>query len=320
MPAFALRLLAALCVLTGFAAGASAQGWPSQQVKIIVPLSPGSVTDILARALTDRLQRAWGQTVVVENRPGIAGSASVAKSPGDGHTLLMTSNGHAVLGAMNKSLSFDPLADFKGVVQVASVPFVLIASPSFSARNLTELIAAARAQPGRLNFASPGLGTAAHILSELFKKSAAIDVVMVPYKGAPDAHTGVLRGDAQMFFSAVNIGVEYIAAGKVHPIAIAADRRHPKLPDVPTIAEAGLSGFTYDAWFGILAPSSTPATIIERIANDVSAAVKDADVATGLDRQGLGAAVVGPERFDAILRSDTERFGSLFRELGIGQQ
>ena len=313
------RALCLLVLLLATVGPGLAQNWPSQPVKIVVPLSAGSVTDILARALSDRLQRAWGQPVIVENRPGIAGTASVAKAAGDGYTLLMTSNGHAVLGAMNKNLPFDPLGDFVGVTQVASVPFILIASPSFEVKNLSELIAAAKAQPGKLNFASPGLGTSVHILSELFKKSAGIDVVMVPYKGAPEAHTSVLRGDAQMFFSAVNIGVEYIAAGKVRPIAIVARERHPKLPDVPTIAEAGLPGLSYDAWFGVLAPSSTPRAIVERIGRDIAAAIGDPDVKTSFDRQGLIPVIAGPERFDRMLRDDTARFGGLFRELGLGQ-
>lgn len=312
-----LSFVAAL-VLACCSSGVQAQTWPSQQIKIIVPLSAGSVTDILARALSDRLARAWGQPVVVENRPGIAGTASVAKGANDNHTVLMTSNGHTVLGVMNKNLSFDPLGDFTGVTQVASVPFILIAAPSFEVKSLADLVAAAKAQPGKLNFASPGLGTSAHILSELFKNAAGIEVVMVPYKGAPDAHTSVLRGDAQMFFSAVNIGLEYIAAGKVRPVAIAAQKRHPKLPDLPTIAEAGLPGFTYDAWFGLLAPSSTPRPIVERIARDVSAVINEPDVLASFERQGLEPRVAGPATFDSMLRSDTVRYSKLFREIGIG--
>lgn len=297
---------------------AHAQSWPTQQIKIIVPLSAGSVTDILSRAISDRLQRAWGQTVIIENRPGIAGTASVAKGTNDNHTVLMTSNGHAVLGVMNKNLSFDPLTDFLGVSQLASVPFILIAAPSFEVKTLKDLIDASKAQPGKLNFASPGLGTSAHILSELFKSQAGINVVMVPYKGAPDAHTSVLRGDAQMFFSAVNIGIEYIAAGKVRPIAIAARARHPKLPDLPTISEAGVPGFTYDAWFGLLAPSSMPMPIVERIARDVAGVIGDPDVKASFEKQGLEPAVVGPERFDKILREDTARYSKLFRDIGLG--
>ncbi len=313
-----LSLLAALATVLGLANDAHAQAWPTQQIKIIVPLAPGSVTDILSRAISDRLARAWGQTVIVENRPGIAGTASVAKGASDNHTILMTSNGHAVLGVMNKNLSFDPLADFVGVSQVASVPFILIASPTFEVKTMKELIDAAKAQPGKLNFASPGLGTSAHILSELFKSQAGINVVMVPFKGAPDAHMSVLRGDAQMFFSAVNIGLEYIAAGKVRPIAIIARARHPKLPDLPTIAEAGIPGFSYDAWFGVLAPSATPRPVVERMARDIAAIIGEADVKASLERQGLQPIVVGPETFDRMLREDTVRYSQLFRDIGIG--
>ncbi len=311
-----LALVSALAGSDRLAAQPAA--WPSQSVKIIVPLSAGSVTDILSRAISDKLARAWGQPVVVENRPGIAGTASVAKGANDNHTVLMTSNGHAVLGVMNKNLSFDPLADFTAVSQVASVPFILIAAPTFEVKALKDLIAAAKAQPGKLNFASPGLGTSAHILSELFKNSAGIDVVMVPYKGAPDAHMSVLRGDAQMFFSAVNIGLEYIAAGKVRPVAIAARQRHAKLSELPTIAEAGIPGFSYDAWFGLLAPSSTPKAVVERIATDVAKVIGDADTKASFDKQGLEPVVTGPERFDRMLREDTARYSKLFREIGIG--
>lgn len=315
-----LALVLALASAAFEPAAAQQNRWPSQQVKIIVPLSAGSVTDILSRALSDRLARVWGQTVIVENRPGIAGTASVAKGATDHHTVLMTSNGHAVLGVMNKNLAFDPLADFVGVTQVASVPFILIAAPSFEVRSMKELIEAAKAQPGKLNFASPGLGTSAHILSELFKHSAGINVVMVPYKGAPDAHMSVLRGDAQMFFSAVNIGLEYIAAGKVRPIAIAAVARHAKLPDLPTISEAGLPGFTYDAWFGLLAPTVTPRAVVEKISRDVAAVIAEPEVQASFERQGLVPAVAGLERFDRMLREDTERYGSLFKALGLGQR
>ena len=317
------RALTIALMLLAMGASTSAQDlahdWPRQPVKIIVPLQAGSVTDILARMLSDRLQRTWGQPVIVENRPGIPGTASVAKAPGDGYTLLMTSNGHAVLGAMNKSLPFDPLGDFVGVTQVASVPFVLVVSPGFEAKNLVELIAAAKARPGKLNIASPGLGTSVHILSELFKRAAGIDVVTVPYKGAPDAHTSVLRGDSQMFFSAANIAVEYIAGGKVRPLAIVARARHPKLPEVVTMAEAGLPGLDYDAWFGVLAPSGTPAAVVERIGKDIAATIAEPDVQTAYERQGLAAVVAGPARFDRMLREDTERFSRLFRDLNLGQ-
>jgi tripartite-type tricarboxylate transporter receptor subunit TctC len=279
----------------------------------VVPFSAGSVTDILARTLAEKLAELWNQQVIVENRPGVPGVASVAKMPADGSTLMLTSNGHAVIGSLNPNLTFDPVADFAGVTQVASVPFVLVATPSLPAAGLAELIRQAKQKPGTLNMALPGLGSAAAIASELFRQEAGIEVVAIPYKGAPEAHASVVRGDAHIFFSAVNIGLELIQAGKVKPLAVSTRQRLDKLPEVPTLAEAGLSGFNYDAWFGLLLPAGTPRPIIDKINRDVSAVLQMPDVRTRMERQGIETRVTSPEAFNAILKADTARFGRLFK-------
>ena len=275
-----VRAAAAAALLLILAVPVLAQTFPNQTVRIIVPISAGSVTDILARTIGEKLSEAWRQQVIVENRPGVPGVQSAAKSPADGHTLMLFSNGLTVLGAMNKNLSFDPIGDFAGVTKVGSVPFILIASRDLPAKSVKELIALAKAKPGTINIAVPGRGTAASIASELFRREAGVDIVAVPYKGAPEAHTSVLRGDAQIFFSNLSAAAELIHAGKVHPFAVSTRERLPAFPDIPTLAEAGLPGFDYDAWFGVLVPAATDRAIVERL---------DRDIKTDPRRQNIGA-------------------------------
>src|SRR3989440_12180054 len=235
------RMLA-VAALAIFAVPASGwgQGFPSQRVTIVVPFGAGSVTDIMARIVADETSRRWGQQVVVENRPGIAGTLAVAKASPDGYTLMLTSNGHTVAALVNKSLPFDPVKAFAGITRVSSAPLYLITNPDVPARNLKDLIALAKAKPGTLNFSSPGLASTTFIAGALFRKAAGIDLVHVPFKSAPDAVTAVIRGDAQMYFAPVNLSKEMAEAGKVRAIASVTAQRIPDLPSVPTFREAGL--------------------------------------------------------------------------------
>jgi len=184
--------------------------YPGQAVRLVVPFSAGSVTDLLARIIGEKLGERWGQQLIVENRPGIPGTASVAKSAPDGYTLMLTSNGHTVAAVLNKNLPFDPVREFSGVTQVASVPLVLIVPPDSPAATLRELVALAKDRPGALNFASSGLASTAYISGELFKQTAKIDIVHVPYKGAPESLTGIMRADSHMFFAGINIALDLI--------------------------------------------------------------------------------------------------------------
>ena len=304
--------------LAGAAALAQApeQAYPHQMVRVIVPFSPGSVTDILARTIAEKLAESWNQTVVVDNRPGVPGTAGAAKAAPDGLTLMLTSNGHTVIGSLNRNPGFDPVADFAAVAQIASVPFVLVATPSLGVSSVKELIELARAQPGTLNMALPGLGSAASIASELFRQEAGIEITVLPYKGAPEAHASVVRGDAHIFFSAASVGLELIAAGKVTPLAVSTRERLTKLPDLPTLAEAGLKNFDYDAWFGVLAPAATPRPIIAKLNRDITAVLDMPDVKTRMERQGIAPRRAAPDQLDAIIRADTARYGSLFRDTG----
>jgi len=239
--------------------------YPGQAVRLVVPFSAGSVTDLLARIIGEKLGERWGQQLIVENRPGIPGTASVAKSAPDGYTLMLTSNGHTVAAVLNKNLPFDPVREFSGVTQVASVPLVLIVPPDSPATTLRELVALAKDRPGALNFASSGLASTAYISGELFKQTAKLDIVHVPYKGAPESLTGIMRADSHMFFAGINIALDLIQSGKVRPLAVAASKRIATLPAVPTFAEAGMPEFEYDAWFGVMAPTNTPIAIRTKV-------------------------------------------------------
>ena len=246
-----LRLLClavvTLVAATILAAPTRAQSFPTQRVTIVVPFGAGSVTDILARIVADEAGRRWGQQVVVENRPGLAGTVGVSKAAPDGHTLMLTSNGHTVAALANKNLPFDPVKDFSGITRVASAPLYLIVHPEVPARNPKELIELAKAKPGTLNFSSPGLASTTFIAGALFRKAAGIDIVHVPFKSAPDAVTAVVRGDAQMYFAPVNLSKEMAEAGKVRAIAAVTPQRIPAMPDVPTFREAGLD-YVYDSF------------------------------------------------------------------------
>jgi tripartite-type tricarboxylate transporter receptor subunit TctC len=311
-------LLLAIGTLIAAAFGApaetSAQNYPSQRVTIVVPFGAGSVTDIMARILADEASKLWGQQVIVENRPGLAGTAGVAKAAPDGYTLMLTSNGHTVAALVNKNLPFDPVKDFAGITRVSSAPLYLIVNPSLPAKDLKELIALAKTKPGTLNFSSPGLASTTFIAGALFRKAAGIDIVHVPFKSAPDAVTAVVRGDAQMYFAPVNLSKEMAEAGKVRAIAAVTPRRIPDMPDVPTFREAGLD-FVYDSWFGLLAPAGVPRPIIETINRDVVRILRSPEVEAKLKQQFVLPVTDTPEQFDKIIRDETAKLTDVFKEI-----
>ena len=311
--------LAAAALVFSHTGAQAQQPYPNQLVRIVVPFSAGSATDLLARAVADKLGEKWKQQVIVENKPGIAGTTSVAKSPADGYTLMLTSNGHTVAGVLNKGLQFDPVKDFAGITPVASVPLVLIINPELPVKNLKEFIDLARSKPGTMNFASPGLGSTTFIAGALFKDAAKLDLVHVPYKGAPESNMSVVRGDSQMYFTPANTAAELVQSGKVRALAVATNKREPSMPDVPTLNEAGLPGFSYDSWFGLMAPAGTPADIIEKINKDVVEGLKDPAMQDRMAKQG-GVVVMttSPKEFDAIIKSDTDRYTKIFQAAGIG--
>jgi tripartite-type tricarboxylate transporter receptor subunit TctC len=316
----AVAALAAACAgAVGLSSPASAQTYPNQLVKIVVPFSAGSITDGLARILADKLTTLWKQQVIVENRPGLPGTTSVAKATPDGYTLMLTSNGHTIAGVLNKNIQFDPVKDFAGISRVASVPLVAIVPPDSPAKTLKDFIALAKDKPGQLNFSSAGVASTSFLSAEIFRQSAKINLVHVPYKGAPEAVTAVVRGDAHMYFAPIPSAQQLGASGKVRPIAINSATRVSMLPDVPTIAEAAVPDYKYESWFGVLAPAGTPKTILDKVSKDIAEVLKMPDVSAKLIAQGSIPAPNSPAEFNAVIKSDTERYGAILRAAGLGQ-
>ena len=312
------RLAIATIVAAGLAASpASAQNYPNQRVTLVVPFGAGSVTDILARIVAEEMGRRWGQQVIVENRPGLAGTAAVAKAAPDGYTLMVTSNGHTVANLVAKDAPFDPVKDFSGITRLGSVPLFLITHPDVPAKTVKEVIDLAKAQPGKLNFSSPGLASTTFLAGAQFRKAAAINIVHVPFRSAPDAVTAVIRGDAQIYFAPVNLAKQQSESGKVRAIAVATAQRMPEMPDVPTFTEAGLP-FVYDSWFGLLAPGGTPKPITEKISKDWAEALKTPEMKAKLEAQFVLGQTDTPAAFDEIIRSETANHAQVFKEAGIG--
>jgi tripartite-type tricarboxylate transporter receptor subunit TctC len=311
----ALMALASTAVAQ--APAGSAASYPNQLVKIVVPFSAGSVTDGLARIIADKLSDLWKQQVIVENRPGLPGTTSVAKSPPDGYTLMLTSNGHTIAGVINKNLQFDPVKDFSGVTKVASVPMVAVVPPDLPVKSLNEFIALAKEKPGKLNFSSAGLASTTFLSAELLKQGAKIDIMHVPYKGTPEATTAVVRGDVQMYFTPIPMAQELAAAGKVRPIAINSNQRSPQLPDIQTVKES-VPGYDYDSWFAILAPANTPRPILDKISKDIASVLKAPDVVEKLQAQGATASPTTPDALDAQVKRETEFYARVLHDAGVG--
>jgi tripartite-type tricarboxylate transporter receptor subunit TctC len=292
----------------------AATPYPSQIVRIIVPFSAGSLTDLLARTLSDKLGRLWKQTVIVENHPGIAGTALAAKAPADGYTLMVTSNGHTIIKAINPNLPFDPADDFVGVTKLASMPMIMIAPPKTDHDTLQKLVALIRAKPGGMSYASAGLASTAYIAGELFKKTEKLDILHVPYKGTPDAQTSIMRGDTDFFFSPAAISDELIHIGKVKALAVTGTTHVQSLPDVPTFKEAGVPEFEYDAWFGLMVAADTPRDVVEKISKDVAAVMAAPEVREWLGKQGTTVVTSTPAQFTETLRNDTEAFSAMLKK------
>jgi len=310
----AFAALAATCsVAQAQAPSADAAKYPEQLVRLVVPFSAGSMTDLLGRVIVDKLSERWKQQVIVENRPGLAGTSSVAKAAADGYTLMLTSNGHTVIGNLNKNLSFDPQKDFVGISQVATTPLILVAPPESATKSVKELIAAAKAKPGALNYSSAGLGSTTGIAGELFKQTTQTDIVHLPFRGLPESQTAVIRGDVAMAFTFFNVGGDLVQSGKMRGLAVTGAKRLAGLPDVPTFAEAGLPEFQYDAWFGVMAPAATPKPIVAKVAEAIAAVLQLPDVKARFEPQGVELKSSPPDTFDAVIRSDAERYGKIIK-------
>ena len=289
-------------------AAALAQPYPSKPLRIIVPFPAGGTADILARILGEKMSESLGQPVVVENRAGAAGgigAAMAAKSPPDGYTLFMGTTGTQTMNpVINTKVGYDPLRDFAAVSNFAASPFVLVVHPSFPAKSLAELIEAARREPRKLQYATFGTGSSAHMTGEMFRTRAGVDIVHVPYKGAPQAITDVIAGHVHMTFSLLPTVLPHIKAGKVRALAVAAPARDPALPDVPTFIEAGMPGFVSDSWYGVLAPAGTPQPVVARLNAEVQRVLALPEVRQRLAQEGATAVGNTPEQFSEQIRRE----------------
>jgi len=296
-------LLAALL----FAQLASAQTWPTKPVKIVVPFTAGSATDILARTAGQKLQDMWGQPVVIDNRPGAGGTIGtgiVAKSPPDGYTLLVNSAAQAYNPAIYPSLPFDTAKEFIDVGAVAGQPNVLVVAPATGYKTTADLIAAAKQKPGELNYGSAGIGSGTHLNAEKFRLASGISAVHVPYKGTPEALTDTMTGRVTYFFSPISAALPNIREGKLVALAVSTAKRSSVLPNVPTIAESGLPGFDYNLWIGMFAPAGTPADIVDKIAKDLAKVMQLPDVKERLAGMGAEAMPMSQTEFTKFVNDE----------------
>lgn len=314
-----LAAVLALLATVGWSAAPSAQPYPSKPVRVIVPLAAGGPTDVLARTITQALTESWGQTIVVDNRPGAntnIGTVAVAKSPADGYTLLLTVNNLTINPSFYSNLPFDPLKDFSPVTMFATSPLILVVHPSVAAKSVKELIALAKARPGDLLFGSPGNGSSPHLAGEMFNALAGVKMVHVPYKAITTAVTDLIGGQLSVMFPGSPIALPHVKAAKLRALATTGAKRTPAAPELPTIAEAALPNYEVSLWYALLAPANTPTPIIKRLHSEVSRII----VLPAIKEQwaALGAEPVSttPEQFAAFLRTDLLKWQKVIRESG----
>ncbi len=298
------------------------QNYPAKPVKIVVPFTAGSATDILARTFGQKLSEMWGQPVIIENHPGAGGTigaAIVAKAPPDGYTLLVHSAAQAYNPSIYPNLSYDTTKDFVEIVPLAGQPNVLVVAPSTGYKTVNELIAAAKKKPGELNFASAGTGSGTHINAEKFKLAAGIDVVHIPYKGTPEAITDTMTGRVTYFFSPISAALPNVREGKLVALGVSSAKRSSALPSVPTIAES-LPGFDYNLWVGMFAPAGTPAEIVDKINRDVGRVLQTPEVKERLAALGAEAMPMSPAEFRKFVRDEIDDSAKVIKAAGIKVQ
>jgi tripartite-type tricarboxylate transporter receptor subunit TctC len=312
--------IAVLGVAASFCLSVFGQAYPSRPVKIIVPFAAGGPADNFARFMGQRLSDALGQPFVVDNRPGggsVIGTDVAAKAAPDGYTLLMMSNTHTVNETLLANKPFALMRDFVAVAPINYSDLVLVAHPSVKANNLKELLALAKAQPGKINYASSGPGTPYHMAGELLKSMAGVYLVHIPYKGSSGARTDVIGGQVELMFDAVTTMTEQVKAGKVKAIATSGKVRSDVLPDVPTLAEAGVPGYEATIWLGLMAPKGTPKAVVDKLNEAVSKIASQPDVKALWTKQGAVPMVMTPEAFDKYARDDIAKWADVIKKAGI---
>jgi tripartite-type tricarboxylate transporter receptor subunit TctC len=299
-----MRLIMAVLAATLAVSTAHAQTYPDKSVHVIVPFTPGSATDVVARTVAQALSTRMGQVFVVENRPGaggMIGAGIVAKSAPDGYTLLVNSSGHTVNPSIFPTITYDTAKDFVGISMLAQQPNILIAAPSKNWKTAGDLVKAAKAEPGKLTYASAGAGSATHMNAEKFRASAGIDAVHIPYKGTPEALSDTMNGRVDYFFAPVVAALPMVRDNRVTALAVGSPKRASVLPDVPTTEEAGFAGSAYNFWVGMLAPAGTPPAIVERLNEEVTAVLASPEIKDRLAALGADAAPMTAADFDKLI-------------------
>jgi tripartite-type tricarboxylate transporter receptor subunit TctC len=322
MKRFSRMLAAALCggLLAAAPAVAQAQSWPTQTIKIVAPVPPGGGVDFLSRAFAQKLTESLGVSVVVENKAGasaVVGTDFVAKSAPDGYTLLM---GYSVLATnrfLQASLPYDLDRDLTPVINVGYIPLILVTQPAFPANSVAELIALAKSKPGKLTFASGGAGAGAHLSGELFKHSAGVDLIHVPYKGNAPALNDLLGGHVNIMFDTITTSLPHVKAGQLKALATTGGKRSPLAPDVPTMIEAGLPGFEITAWYAIFAPKKTPKDVIAKLNGALNAAMTDPELVKRMAGQGVTLVGGTPAEAEAFVQAEATRWGEVIKRAGI---
>jgi tripartite-type tricarboxylate transporter receptor subunit TctC len=311
-------LLCALALLAGHVQAQDA--WPAKPIPMILPFPPGGGTDLLGRLIADRLAAALGQPVVTENRGGAGGNVgaeAAARSAPDGYTIVLVAPSLAISPTLYSKLNYDPIKDFAPIALVAQVPNVMITHPSVPATTLAEFIAYARANPGKLNFGSGGLGTSNHLAGELFNLRTGAGLIHVPYKGVNLAMNGVLAGEVHLVFIGVPVPAPHIKAGRLRALAVLARERSPLIPEVPTAAEAGLADFDVTTWYGILAPAGTPRPIIQRLNGELTNMMQAPEIKERLGALGTDPLTSTPEEFGAYIKQEIAKWGDVIRKAGL---
>ena len=313
------RFFSALAAALLASTSAPAQTYPARPVHIVVPFAPGGPADLYARVIGEKLQASLGQSFVIEDKPGagsIVGTDAVAKSAPDGYTLLMMSNTHTVNESLIADRPFQLLRDFVPVAPVNYSDLVMVVHPSVAAHSLREFIALAKAKPGSLNYASSGPGTPYHMAGELFKSMAGVDIVHVPYKGSSGARTDILGGQVQMMFDAITTMAPNVRAGKLRALATSGRTRSSVLPEVPTLAEAGVPGYEAVIWLGVMAPAGTPRAIVEKLNAEMQRIVNAPETKAAWEKQGAAAMSMAPDEFGRFLREDIEKWARVVKVSG----
>ncbi|MBA4327536.1 MAG: LacI family transcriptional regulator [Polaromonas sp.] len=314
-----LTVLAALSPLTASAQGA----YPNKPIRVIVPFAAGSTTDIIARAIADKMGQSMGQTLVIDNRGGASGTIgqqAVATAAPDGYTIMIHSSSHTVSPSTFAKLPFDTTADFVGVTPISSTPNVLVMSPSKNIKTLQELLAAARAKPGSMNFASAGQGSATHLNAEKFKLAAKIEATNIPFKGSGEAVTEVMSGRVDYYFSPIAPVIGQIRSGQLVALAVGSPKRASALPQVPTTAEAGVPGSEFNFWIGMMAPAKTPRDIVNRLHDEVVKALNTPEVKERFATLGADAWTLKPEQFDSYIKDEIKSNAVLVKAAGLSPQ